>query len=163
MHKLMEHPSFTQTGRSGRRRKQMAQVWEAEGQLASHPLRRGRVRGGLVEVPAEVGVEAAGRELLVLLAERAGLAAAVDAAVAAGRVGEPELRAHLLPVRAGVDPLAPRQVAQQRVQRAARPARRRPPVHDLRDPAERDARAPARQATWFDWLSVSFLAECMHA
>jgi hypothetical protein len=117
---------------------------------ASHLLRRRRVRrrgaAGLL-LPAEVRVEAAGLELLVLLAERARPAAEVDAAVAAGRVGEPELRAQLLAVRARVDPLAPRQRAQQRVQGAARPARRRPPVHDLRVPPERDARAPARQAT----------------
>lgn len=99
-----------------------------------------------VEVPSDVRVEAPGLELLVLLAERAWLAAEVDAAVAAGRVRERVLGAHLGPVGAGVDPLAARERRQQRVQRPARPARRRAPVHNLRDAPERDARAPASQA-----------------
>jgi len=122
--------------------------------LAAHPLRCRRVHAGSgvgrrllgVDVPAEVGVEAAGLELPVLLAERAGLAAEVDAAVAAADVGEAELRAHLGAVRAGVDPLAPREAGQHRVDGARGAARRRAAVHDLRDPTERDARAPARQA-----------------
>ena len=104
--------------------------------------------GGALLVPAEDGVVAAGLELLVLLAERARLAAEVDAAVAAGGVREAELGAHLGAVRAGVDPLAPREVGQQRVERPRRAARRRAAVHDLRHATERDARAPARQAAW---------------
>jgi hypothetical protein len=120
---------------------------------AAHALCGGRVHGGAagvgslgVEFPPEVWVESACLELLVLLAERAGLAAEVDAAVAAGVLGEAELGAQLGAVGAGVDPLAPREVGQQRVQRPARPARRRAAVHDLGDATERDARAPARQA-----------------
>jgi len=70
-----------------------------ERSASSHPLRGRRVRGG-VEVPAVDGAEAACRELPVLLAERAGLAAEVDEAVGAGRLGEAELRAHHGAVRA---------------------------------------------------------------
>ena len=94
------------------------------------------------------GVEAARRELPVLLAERAGLAAEVDEAVGAWRLGEAELRAHHGAVGAGVDPgaLRRREAGDDRVQCPARPARRRAAVHHLRDPPERDARAPVRQA-----------------
>jgi hypothetical protein len=114
---------------------------------AAHPLCGRRQHSG-VAVPAEDGVEAAGLELLVLLAERARLAAEVDEAVAAGGLGEAELGAHLGAVRARVDPLAAREVGQHRVQRPRRAARRRAAVHDLRHAPERDARAPARQAAW---------------
>jgi hypothetical protein len=77
--------------------------------LTAHVL-HGRCRGGGgggsgaaldVEVPSELGVVAAGDELAVLLAQRAGLAAAVDAAVAAGGVAEAVLGAHLAAVGAG--------------------------------------------------------------
>jgi hypothetical protein len=70
----------------------------------------------------------------------------VDAAVAAAGFGEAELRAHPGAVRAGVDPVAAREAGQQRVDGPRHAARRRAAVHDLRDAAERDARAPARQA-----------------
>jgi len=69
-------------------------------------------------------VEAAGLELAVLLAERAGLAAEVDAAVGAGLLREPVLRPQLGAVDAGVEAGAqPRHRRQQHVQRPAHAAR----------------------------------------
>ena len=140
-------PPFTRTAMSSRVRS------------AAHLLHAGRVDAAgaavaalLVEVPADLGVVAAGLELLVLLDERAGLAAVVHAAVAAGLVRERVLGAHLGAVGAGVDPVAPRERRQQHVERAARPTRRRAPVHDLRHLPERDARAPASQATCTDHM-----------
>jgi hypothetical protein len=93
-----------------------------------------------------VHVESSLLELAVLLAERAALAAAVDAAVGAGALLEAVLRAHLGAVEAGVDALAAGEQHDERVQRPAGAARRGTPVDDLRDLPERDARAQARHA-----------------
>ena len=95
-----------------------------------------------------VHVEASVVELAVLLAERAPLAEEVDEAVGAGVLPQAQLRAQLGAVEAGVDALepVPRQRHDHRVQRRARAARRRPPVHELRHLPERDAREQARHA-----------------
>ena len=125
-----------------------------------HGGRGGGVGGAAlaVEVPAEHGVVAAGDALPELQAPRALLAPAEDAAVAAGGVGEAVLGAHLAAVGAGVDALAAGDHGQQRVQRAAGAARRRAPVHHLRHPPERDARAPARHAAC-RLMSINYRSE----
>ena len=67
-------------------------------------------------------VEAAGLELAVLLAEGAGLAEHVDAAVAAGRLLEPVLLTQPGAVAAGVEAAHPRHRRQRGVHRPARTA-----------------------------------------
>ena len=61
-------------------------------------------------------------ELSVHLAEGAGLAAAVDEAVGAGLLPQPELRPQFGAVEAGVQALAARHIHYKRVQRPTRPA-----------------------------------------
>jgi hypothetical protein len=61
-------------------------------------------------------------ELSVLLAERAWLATAVDAAVGAGALLQAVLGAHLGAVEAGVDAVAAREQHDELVQRPARAA-----------------------------------------
>lgn len=99
-----------------------------------------------VRMPSYAHVEASLLELAVLLAERAALAAAVDAAVGAGAHLEAVLRAHLGAVEAGVDALTAGEQHDERVQRPAGAAGRGAPVDDLRGLPERDARAHARHA-----------------
>jgi hypothetical protein len=77
---------------------------------------------GAACVRTERHVEAAGLELAVLLAERAGPAAPVDAAVGAGLLLEAVLRADLGAVAAGVEAAHPRPRREQQVQRPARAA-----------------------------------------
>ena len=114
------------------------------------------VVGCTVKLPVtEAHVEAALLELAVLLAEGAGPAPQVDEAVGAGRLLQAVLGPHLGAVDAGVDTAAARDEKHQRVQRPARPARRRPPVDDLRDLPERDARAQPRHKTCARQQSIS--------
>ena len=100
-------------------------------------------------------VESARLELAVLLAERAGLAAEVDAPVGAGLVGEPVAGPQPGAVAAGVEAAQPRRRRQQEVERPARAAGGGPLVHDAGDPPEGDARAEERQAACGDRSSAS--------
>lgn len=108
----------------------------------------------VVSEPAKRGFVAEALEVPVLLAQRALQAEGVDAAVAAGVLGEVEAVAHLAAVAAGVEAVAVGEEAEQHAQHARRAARPLPPRHDLRAPPERDARAHRRQATSIEIISL---------
>lgn len=108
-----------------------------------------------VLLPSEGHVEAACLELAVLLAERAGLAAEVDAAVGAGLLCEPVPGPQLGAVAAGVEAAQPHQRRHQEVERPAGAAGGGPLVDDAGDPPEGDARAEVRQAACGDRSSAS--------